>query len=65
MYGEGVGRGGTGDCMLMSCVSDRLAVIVSKQQRRERPEMPCNEVWPNMSYFHLLGRLIERFPPFL
>lgn len=51
--------------MLMSCVTDRLAVTVSKQQRRERPEMPCNEVWPNMPYFHLLGRLIERFPPFL
>lgn len=48
--------------MLMSCVTDSLDVTVSKKQRRERQEIPCNVVWP---VFHLLGRLIERFPPFL
>lgn len=51
--------------MLMSCVTDSLDVTVSKHQRRERQEILCDEAWPDMLYFHLLGRLIERFPPFL
>lgn len=31
----------------------------------ERPEMACNRVWPNTPGFHLLGRLVQGFTPFL